>query len=115
MASLAALVYVSHLGQAKADAGTGYELMAITAVVLGGTSILGGSGTYLGTVYANLFPDRIRAMVLDGNIDPTQWTNGGDDKVLLSDGVRFGISDPARHYHVPLLLSPYGYSTYRGS
>ena len=29
--------------------------------------------------------------------------------------VRFGISDPARHYHVPLLLSPYGYSTYRGS
>lgn len=29
--------------------------------------------------------------------------------------IRFGISDPASHYHVPLLLSPYGYSTYRGS
>ena len=29
--------------------------------------------------------------------------------------VRFGISDPAGNYHVPLLLSPYGYSTYRGS
>ena len=29
--------------------------------------------------------------------------------------VRFGISDPAANYHVPLLLSPYGYSTYRGS
>lgn len=29
--------------------------------------------------------------------------------------IRFGISDPAAHYHVPLLLSPYGYSTYRGS
>ena len=29
--------------------------------------------------------------------------------------VRFGVSDPAKHYHVPLLLSPYGYSTYRGS
>jgi 5-hydroxyisourate hydrolase len=25
------------------------------------------------------------------------------------------IADPAGHYHVPLLLSPYGYSTYRGS
>jgi 5-hydroxyisourate hydrolase len=25
------------------------------------------------------------------------------------------IRDPAAHYHVPLLLSPYGYSTYRGS
>ncbi len=29
--------------------------------------------------------------------------------------IRFGISDPAAHYHVPLLLSPYGYGTYRGS
>jgi rhamnose transport system substrate-binding protein len=50
VASLAALVYVAHLGQAKADAGTGYELMAITAVVLGGTSIFGGRGTIQGTV-----------------------------------------------------------------
>lgn len=29
--------------------------------------------------------------------------------------VRFGLSDTARNWHVPLLLSPYGYSTYRGS
>ncbi|WP_312415260.1 hydroxyisourate hydrolase [Shinella sp.] len=29
--------------------------------------------------------------------------------------LRFGIADPSSHYHVPLLLSPYGYSTYRGS
>jgi 5-hydroxyisourate hydrolase len=29
--------------------------------------------------------------------------------------LRFGIADEAAHYHVPLLLSPYGYSTYRGS
>ena len=29
--------------------------------------------------------------------------------------IRFGISDPQAHYHVPLLLSPYGFSTYRGS
>ncbi len=29
--------------------------------------------------------------------------------------VRFGIAEPQGHYHVPLLLSPYGYSTYRGS
>ena len=27
----------------------------------------------------------------------------------------FKIEDPAQHYHVPLLLSPFGYSTYRGS
>ncbi len=50
MASVAALIYVAHLGQAKSDAGTGYELIAITTVVLGGTSIFGGRGTIQGTV-----------------------------------------------------------------
>ena len=50
VASLAAIIYVAHLGQAKADAGTGYELLAITAVVLGGTSIFGGRGSILGTL-----------------------------------------------------------------
>ena len=49
-ASVAAVIYVAHLGQAKSDAGTGYELTAITAVVLGGASIFGGRGTILGTV-----------------------------------------------------------------
>ncbi|WP_305985642.1 hydroxyisourate hydrolase [Roseibium sp. MMSF_3544] len=29
--------------------------------------------------------------------------------------IRFGIADEDGHYHVPLLLSPFGYSTYRGS
>ena len=50
VASLAAILYVAHLGQAKADAGTGYELLAITAVVLGGTSIFGGRGGVGGTL-----------------------------------------------------------------
>ncbi len=36
-------------------------------------------------------------------------------KVLDQLVIRFGISDAAAHYHVPLLLSPFGYSTYRGS
>ena len=49
-ASLAAVIYVAHLGQAKSDAGTGYELTAIAAVVLGGASIFGGRGTVLGAV-----------------------------------------------------------------
>jgi rhamnose transport system substrate-binding protein len=50
VAGLAAIIYVAHLGQAKADAGTGYELLAITAVVLGGTSIFGGRGSIAGTL-----------------------------------------------------------------
>jgi rhamnose transport system permease protein len=49
-AGIASLLYVARLGQAKADAGTGFELMAITAVVLGGTSIFGGRGSVGGTL-----------------------------------------------------------------
>ena len=29
--------------------------------------------------------------------------------------IRVGVAEPTGHYHVPLLLSPYGYSVYRGS
>ncbi|MAQ84491.1 hydroxyisourate hydrolase [Psychromarinibacter halotolerans] len=40
----------------------------------------------------------------------------GDDPLFLDQvPIRFGMSDGDAHYHVPLLLSPYGYSTYRGS
>ena len=38
------------------------------------------------------------------------------DLPFLDDVViHFGIADPAQHYHVPLLVSPWSYSTYRGS
>jgi rhamnose transport system permease protein len=50
VSSVAAIIYVAHLGQARSDAGNGYELDAITAVVLGGTSVFGGRGTLAGTV-----------------------------------------------------------------
>lgn len=39
----------------------------------------------------------------------------GDPAFLDVIPIRFGIASPETHYHVPLLLSPYGYSTYRGS
>ena len=49
--------------------------------------------------------------------DYLRATGQAGDAPLFLDTVpiRFGIADPASHYHVPLLLSPYGYSTYRGS
>ncbi|MES1260973.1 MAG: substrate-binding domain-containing protein, partial [Acidobacteriota bacterium] len=49
-AAVASLIYVAHLGQARSDAGTGYELLAITAVVLGGADIMGGRGSIWGTL-----------------------------------------------------------------
>ncbi|MEL6784811.1 MAG: hydroxyisourate hydrolase [Pseudomonadota bacterium] len=39
----------------------------------------------------------------------------GDTLFLDQVPIRFGVDDGSAHYHVPLLLSPFGYSTYRGS
>lgn len=40
----------------------------------------------------------------------------GTDPLFLDEvPIRFGMSEADSHYHVPLLLSPYAYSTYRGS
>ena len=50
VAGLAAVIFVSRVTEARANAGLGYELAAITAVVLGGTSIFGGIGTVHGTL-----------------------------------------------------------------
>ncbi|KQZ13225.1 MULTISPECIES: ABC transporter permease [unclassified Mesorhizobium] len=49
-AALAGVIFVSRVSTTRSDMGTGIELDAITAVVLGGTSIFGGRGTILGTV-----------------------------------------------------------------
>ena len=42
-------------------------------------------------------------------------TNLTDPPFLDQIPLRFSIADPAGHYHVPLLVSPWSYSTYRGS
>ncbi len=39
----------------------------------------------------------------------------GVDSFYTTISIEFLVRDAAAHYHVPLLLSPYGYSTYRGS
>lgn len=50
LAAVAGLIVTSRLSSAQPTAGTGYELDAIAAVVLGGTSLVGGKGKILGTV-----------------------------------------------------------------
>src|SRR5262245_29847523 len=50
ISSIAAMIYAAHVGQVRSDAGAGYELDAITAVVLGGTSVFGGRGSLWGTL-----------------------------------------------------------------
>jgi len=47
-------------------------------------------GSYLGVVYANLFPDRFRALVVDGVLDPVAWSTGapGEEDVPFSTRLR---------------------------
>jgi 5-hydroxyisourate hydrolase len=52
---------------------------------------------------------------LAGDYHRRQATALPDPPFLDVVPIRFGIADPGQHYHVPLLLAPYGYSTYRGS
>jgi pimeloyl-ACP methyl ester carboxylesterase len=47
-------------------------------------------GTFLGATYANLFPDRVRALVLDGNVAPDAWTNKGRQRASQSISLRIG-------------------------
>jgi 5-hydroxyisourate hydrolase len=49
--------------------------------------------------------------------DYLRATGQSGEGVLFLDEIpiRFGVPDAALHYHVPLLISPFGYSTYRGS
>jgi len=54
LSALSGLIVTSRLSSAQPTAGAGYELDAIAAVVLGGTSLLGGKGTIMGTLIGAL-------------------------------------------------------------
>jgi ribose/xylose/arabinose/galactoside ABC-type transport system permease subunit len=50
LAGISGLIYVARTGIVQTNSGTGFELEVIAAVVLGGTSILGGKGTLVGSL-----------------------------------------------------------------
>lgn len=54
-AALTGILMSARLASAQANSGTGYELLVIAAVIIGGTSLFGGSGTILGTAIGALF------------------------------------------------------------
>jgi ribose transport system permease protein len=49
LAAFAGIIFTARMGSSSCQAGTGWELQVITAVILGGASLKGGSGTVLGT------------------------------------------------------------------
>jgi rhamnose transport system permease protein len=60
-AAVAAVIFVSRVSTTRSDMGTGIELDAITAVVLGGTSIFGGRGTVVGTALGLILTQALKS------------------------------------------------------
>ena len=77
----------------NADGRTAAPLIAVTASRVGRFELLFHAGDYFRREGAKL----------------------ADPPFLDVVPIRFAIADPAAHYHVPLLVSPWSFSTYRGS
>ena len=88
-----------------------------------------GSREHLGTTVTNsdgrcdapilkgdaLTPGEYELVFHAGDYLRAQGVEAAEPRFLDVIPLRFGVADASQHYHVPLLLSPYGYSTYRGS
>lgn len=72
LVAVASIVYTSRVSSSRADSGMGLELDVIAAVVLGGASIRGGSGTVLGTVLGVLIIAVLRNGLFMAGV-PTTW------------------------------------------
>ncbi len=70
LAGLAAVVFTARINSGHPAAGEGYELDAIAAVVIGGTSLSGGEGTIIGTLIGALIMGVIRNGLNLINVDP---------------------------------------------
>ena len=62
------------------------------------------------------FDDPLRAATYRLRFETGDWFRGtGVEAFWPHVEIAFDVTEPSRHHHVPLLLSPFGYSTYRGS
>jgi simple sugar transport system permease protein len=72
LAGIAGVLFVAQYRQGKPDAGTGLELDAIAAVVIGGTSLMGGrgglAGTFVGVLIFGLLSDILQLQNIDSNV-----------------------------------------------
>ena len=71
-----------------------------------------GSGVTNSDGRANLAPEGVAEGVYRITFDTAVYMPDG---LYPEVAITFNVRDTARHYHIPLLLSPYGYTTYRGS
>ena len=84
----------------------------------GGGAVLGRASTDADGRVSDLGPAELapgRYRLVFGTGAYSQASRPAEPPFFPEVTVTFTVTDPGRHYHVPLLLSPYGYSTYRGS
>lgn len=108
--------HVLDLAAGRPAAGVAVALQARDAT--GGWTSLGQGATDQEGRLVGLLPAerRLEAGVHRLVFDTGAWfTDSGLDGFYPEVSVVFEVRDPTQHYHVPLLLSAYGYSTYRGS
>ncbi len=70
MCAIAGIIYTARLGSAAPDAARGYELYAIAACVIGGTSLSGGKGTIFGAIIGALIMASLDSGMSILNVDP---------------------------------------------
>jgi len=97
------------------DAGTGRPAAGVAIRLLAGEGLL-AEGVTDADGRCRLTEDATRAGPHRLVFATGPWFEGqGRDTFYPEVVLTFGVREPTEHHHVPLLLSPYAYSTYRGS
>ncbi len=106
---------MSHLTTHVLDTVTGLPAAGIR-VVLAGDGVRAEGVTDSDGRLRDLGPDRLAPGTYRLTFATGEWfAEHGRESFHPEVVVTFAVTDPDRHLHVPLLLAPYSYSTYRGS
>lgn len=82
-AALAGLIRVSQIGSASTNAGSGFELTVVTAIILGGASLSGGRGSIAGTFLALLVLNVLTNGLIQTGV-PTFWIEFSEGALLIT-------------------------------
>lgn len=111
---------ISHVTTHVLDTGTGRPAVGVAAR-LDHQTVEGWQETATGTTdddgrIRNLGPEALEPGTYRIEFETGKYfAESGTETFFPAVALIFELTDPAQHYHVPLLISPFAYSTYRGS